>query len=140
MRAICLVFFLMLSACATLKGQGDLELLKPAIENFHQRARWKDFRGASELVVPEKRAAFLAAREALRDDKDLNITDYSLEDATIQPNLTEAVAVTRVSWFRLPSASEQSATVRSRFVWRDGAWLLDGQDGGPFASELSLGK
>lgn len=139
MRPFRVVICLAFASCATLKNGGDLEALKPAVETFHQRARWRDYRGAAELVVPEKRVAFLRARDSQHDDKDLHITDYQLEDAQVLPSLTEAIAVSKVSWYRLPSVSETSALVESRFVWRDGAWLLDGQSGGPFASELSLG-
>ncbi len=101
------------------------------------RVRWKDFRGAAELVVPERRDGFGNAREAKRDTRDLSITDYQLEDARLSPDGTRATVVSRISWTRLPSVSENSDLVTSEFVFRDGSWLLARQDAGPFAGELS---
>jgi hypothetical protein len=117
--------------CATVRPP-DLEELKPAVEAFHQRVRWKDFRSAAELVVPEHRDAFIRARERLKDDRDLFISDFQLEDAKLAPDLSVAHAVSRVSWYRLPSTAEQSVTVTSTFVWRESQWLLESQDDGPF--------
>ena len=125
------------SACASAKV-GDLDVLEPTLETFHQRSRWRDYRGAAELVVPEKRDAFLKARDAMHDDKDLFITDYQLEDAKYGGDKSWAVCVSRINWYRLPSVSEQSVVVTSRMVWRDAKWMVDAMDGGPFASELVL--
>ncbi len=124
------------AGCAT--GKGDLDALKPTVETFHQRARWGDYRGAAELVVAEKRDAFLRARTASNDDRDLKITDYQLEDARFGTDKSWAVCVSRINWYRLPSVSEQSVVVTSTFLWRNGKWYLDSQDGGPFAEELVL--
>ncbi len=128
---------LVLGGCASAKV-GDLDVLKPTVETFHQRARWRDYRGAAELVVPEKRDAFLKARDAMHDDKDLFITDYQLEDAKFGVDKSWATCVSRVNWYRLPSVTEQSVMVTSTFLWRDGKWYLDSQDGGPFAEELVI--
>ncbi len=128
--------------CATLK-RADVEELKPAVEAFHQRARWKDFRAAAELVVPERRDAFVRARAKAKDDRDLFVTDFQLEDAKVTQGegSTTATAVSKLSWYRLPSTTEESATVTSVFVWREGRWLLESQDGGPFPELLpSLGQ
>ncbi len=126
-------------ACAHIKSSADLEGLRAAAETFHQRIRWKDFRGAAELIVPERRASFQAAREAQRDDRDLSITDYQLEDARLSADGSSAVVVSRLNWTRLPSLSEASELVSSEFVLRDGTWLIARQSGGPFARELSGG-
>ncbi len=128
---------LLLTGCASAR-MGDLDALKPTVETFHQRARWGDYRGAAELVVPAKRDAFLQARASMHDDKDLHITDYELEDARYGSDKSWAVCVSRINWYRLPSVSEQSVVVTSTFLWRDGKWYLDAQDGGPFADELVL--
>lgn len=122
-------------ACAGVK-KGELEELKPAIESFHQRIRWKDFRAAAELVVPERRLEFIRARMANGDDRDFFITDFQLEDAQISKDLLSAEAVSRVSWYRLPSNTEQSAFITSTYVWRDSHWLLESQDAGPFTELL----
>jgi hypothetical protein len=126
------------SGCATLP-KGDVEELKPAAEKFHERIRWKDFRGAAELVIPELSMNFVRSRLASNDEKDLFITDFQLEDAQVAPNMLEASVVSRISWYRLPSTTEKSEIVTSLLVWREGQWLLERQDSGPFV-ELSAPK
>ncbi len=113
-----------------------MESLRHAADTFHQRARWRDFRGAAELVIPERRLAFEKARQASRDDKDLTITDYQLEDARLSPDATRAIVVSRVNWIRLPSVTEETALITSELVWRGGTWFIARQDAGPFAEEL----
>jgi hypothetical protein len=118
-------------SCAGLRAKPDVEELKPTIEAFHQRSRWKDFRGAADLIVPERRTAFVKARSKTNDEKDLFITNFDLEDAKISSDgLAEVVS--RISWYRLPSNVEKTATVTSVFVWREGKWWLESQDEGPF--------
>lgn len=119
------------AACATV-GKPDADALKPTIEAFHKGIRWKDFRASAELIAPERRASFLKGRSRANDDRDLTISDFSQEDAVIDPDLTTARVVSKMAWFRLPNTTEQTATVTSVFVWREGRWLLESQDEGPF--------
>lgn len=132
-----LLFPAVFLGCATV-NKGDIDLLKPTIEAFHQAARWKDFQTIGDLVVPEKKDAFLKARRDMKDEKDLFITDYELQDATVSEDRLRASAVSHIKWYRLPSTSEEDSTVRSNWIWKEKAWKLDSQDGGPFASELKL--
>lgn len=118
-------------SCAGLRAKPDAEELKPTIEAFHQRARWKDFRGAADLIVPERRAAFIKARMKSNDDKDLFITNFELEDGVVGADGSSEV-VTRMSWYRLPSNVEKTSTMTSVFVWREGKWWLESQLDGPF--------
>ncbi len=136
-KAVALVFPMVFLGCAT-TPKGDIELLKPTIEAFHQAARWKDFQAIGDLVVPEKRDAFLKARKDMKDEKDLYITDYELQDAKVSEDRLRAAAVSHIKWYRLPSTTEEDSTVTSNWIWKDRAWRLDSQDGGPFASELKL--
>lgn len=128
---VVLVLLSTLCACAAWRARPDVEELKPAIEAFHQRARWKDFRGAADLLVPERRKAFVKARTKTDDERDLFITNFDLEDAKIS-SAGVAEVVSRISWYRLPSNVEKTATLTSVFVWRDGKWWLESQDDGPF--------
>ena len=121
----------LLGSCVT-TPKGELEDLKPAIRALHQSFRWKDFRGAAEMMVEEQREAFVKARTKDKDDEDLFITNFELEDAKIAPDMLSAKAFTRISWYRLPSATEKTATVTSVFVWREGVWQLESQEDGPF--------
>jgi hypothetical protein len=113
-----------------------MEGLRPVVEDFHQRIRWKDFRGAAKYLVPESREGFLRARAERHDDRDLSITDFELLDVQLAPDGMRATVVTRMQWMRLPSPSEQTATVTSDYVFRDKAWLLERMQEGPFAGEF----
>lgn len=130
MRTVASCLLLLLS-CAGLRAKPDVEELKPAIEAFHQRARWKDFRGAADLIVPERRSAFVKERMKGGDEKDLFVTNFELEDAKISADGIAEV-VSRISWYRLPSNTEKTATVTNIFVWREAHWWLESQDDGPF--------
>lgn len=121
----------LLSACATVP-QGDVENLKPAIESFHQKLRWKDFRSAADRIVAERRDAFLKARQDGNDERDLFVTNFELDEAKIAPDTLSAKAYSKLSWYRLPSTTEETKSVVSVFVWREAAWQLESQSGGPF--------
>jgi hypothetical protein len=124
------------AGCAHSTLANAISGLKPTAESFFERARWRDFQGAKELLVPEKRDAFSAARIRLRDDRDLSIADYEMLEARLEPDGKRAVVVTRMSWARLPSLTENSETVVSEFVAVGAQWLLARQTGGPFQPEL----
>jgi hypothetical protein len=125
------VVILVASGCATVH-QPEVDDLKPAIEAFHQRVRWKDFRAAADLIVPERRDSFLRARTKQRDERDLFISDFALDDAKVASTTGTARAVSHMSWYRLPSTTERTETITSVFVWRADAWLLESQIDGPF--------
>ena len=135
-RLPALFLLLLLGACATTTKKSNLEALKPTVESFHQLIRWRDYRSAARLIVPEKRVDFQRARVEKRDDRDLTITDYEIEDVKVSEDGQRATVQSRIQWLRLPSASEQTALVTSEFVFRNGAWLLERQLEGPFEGEL----
>lgn len=126
----------LMAACAHSPQRGDAPSLKKAAEAFHQRIRWKDLRGAIELLVPERRQAFEDGYRARRDENDLSITDYELEDLRVAADGLSAVVVSRLSWMRLPSVSVATETIHSVYLYRQGAWWLEQQDAGPFVAEL----
>ncbi|SEU38569.1 hypothetical protein [Stigmatella erecta] len=123
-------------ACAHTAKSTGLEGLQPVVDDFYKRLRWKDFRGASRHLVPEHREAFLKARRELHDERDLSITDYEVLEVGLAPDGLRATVTSRIQWMRLPSASEQTATTTSEFVYQGGVWLLERQLEGPFAGEL----
>jgi hypothetical protein len=128
---------LFMLACAHGPQSTGLSGLKPVAEDFHQRIRWGDYRGAAKLMIPARREAFLKARQDKQDEKNLSITDYDIQDARMGADPLHASVVTRLGWVRLPSASEHTDTITSDFVFQDGAWRLERQDRGPFTPELS---
>jgi len=123
-------------ACAHTPQSTGLEGLRPVVEDFHKRIRWKDFRGASRQIVAESREAFLRARAELHDERDLTITDFEVLDAQLTPDGMRAFVTARLQWMRLPSPSEQTATVTEEYVFRDKTWQLERMQDGPFAGEL----
>ncbi len=126
---------LVLGSCVTVP-KGEVEDLKPAVRALMQSFRWKDFRGAADLMVPERQEPFIKERKKLKDDNDLFITNFELEDAKLSGDMLIAKAVTRISWYRLPSSTEKTATVTNVFVWKGGVWLLESMDDGPFEDLL----
>ncbi|MCY1075582.1 hypothetical protein [Archangium lansingense] len=128
--------FALSAGCAHTTKKSDLESLRPVVESFHQRVRWKDYRIAARFVVPERRQDFERARRERQDERDLSITDYEIEEVEVAEEGARAIITSRIKWMRLPSVSEQSDTVISEFIYRDGKWLLEKQFGGPFDGEL----
>lgn len=125
------------SGCAT-TNKGDVDALKPTLDLFHGEMRWKNYRSLSQQIVPEKRDAFTKASAARDDEKNLFVTDYTLEDCRLNvPDQTTAVCMSKVSWYRLPSATEKTVTIATTLKWKGGQWLVDRQSDGPFAEELS---
>jgi hypothetical protein len=135
-RLPALLLVLVLGACATASKKSSLEQLKPTVESFHQLIRWRDYRSAARYIVPERRQDFQRARVEKKDDRDLTITDYEIEDVKVSDDGERATIQSRIQWLRLPSATEQTALVTSEFVLRNGVWLLERQLEGPFAGEL----
>ncbi|MDP1823796.1 MAG: hypothetical protein Q8L48_11150 [Archangium sp.] len=110
--------------------------MKPAVRALYQSFRWKDFRGAAEMMVAERRDGFVKARTKMKDDQDLFITNFELEDAKLSADLLTAKVVARLSWYRLPSTTEKTVTISNVFVWREGVWQLESLDDGPFEELL----
>lgn len=125
------------AACAHRQKSNGAEGARSVADLFHHRARWKDYGGAALLVVPEKRANFEEQRRLLNDDKDLSIADYQLDELTLSEDTLWARVVSKVSWHRLPSATQHDDTVVTELHWRDGAWYVARQQKGPFDEELS---
>ncbi len=131
-----LLLTLLGGACAHTPQSTGLEGLRPVVDDYHKRLRWKDFRGVARHLVPERREDFLRSRRELQDERDLSITDFEVLEVALEPDGMRATVTSRLQWMRLPSPSEKTATVTSEFVFRDGAWLLERQLDGPFEGEL----
>jgi hypothetical protein len=134
-RSLALLLALALAGCAHSK-KSAAEALQPVVEGFHKHIRWKDYRTAAGYIVPERRDDFVRARRELKDEQDLSITDYEIEQMTLSEDALRATVISRVQWMRLPSVSAHTDTVTSEFIYRDGTWLLERLLEGPFAGEL----
>lgn len=132
--------FFAVAACAT-ANKGDIDALKPTLDVFHGQMRWKNFGQMPQQLLPERRAAFIKASQQREDDKNLVVTDYQLEECKVTPNDQRvAVCISKISWYRLPSATEKTATVATTLKWQGGMWFVDRQSDGPFAEEASTDK
>ncbi|HEX4931972.1 MAG TPA: hypothetical protein VFV33_02260 [Gemmatimonadaceae bacterium] len=120
------------------KPVADPAAIRSAAEKFHQRVRWKDYRGASDLLVADRRQSFVDERESLNDERDLTVADYDLTDVRLDDASGDrAWVISRISWVRLPSITEQTQTVTTELVRvRDQVWLIARQDRGPFTGTL----
>lgn len=122
------------ASCAHLPR--STEELKPAVERFFRQLRWRDFHGLAPLIVPERREAFERALVTDRDGKDLEISEYEIEEVHVSNDGRHAVVLSQLSWHRLPSMSEHQDPVSTEWVYRDGNWLLARMNPGPFVDAL----
>lgn len=136
MRAALFYSLAFATGCVHPQKVGTPETLRPTAERFHQLVRWRDYRGALDLLVPERREAFQRSLQSSDEEKDLTVTDYQLEEVQLLDGGQRARVTSRISWVRLPSVSERSELVTSEYVFREGLWLLERQQGGPFGAAL----
>lgn len=138
MRLLLCSAAVLFTACAHTPGKPPgADAIKPAANAFHLRLRWGDFRGAADLIVPERRDAFLAAREQANDERDLKITEYELDAAKLSADGLRAEVVSKMAWMRLPSVTVTERTVRTTFEWRTKTWMVVSVANGPFGDELA---
>jgi len=104
--------------------------LKTDSEDFEKALRFQDYAGASQLVVPARRQAFLAARR--KEGSDLEVTDMELIDVQMSADGKQALVLSRMRWVKLPSVSEVTAEVKESWVLVGNQWYLLSLAGGPF--------
>ncbi len=125
------------SGCAHAQKQDRASLMRSTAERFHQLVRWNDFQGAAGLLTPERQPGFLEARERLEDEKNLTVSDYELLELVLGEDGEQGEVLSKMSWFRLPSDKQETATIRTILVHQNGRWLVSKQNKGPFTPELS---
>ncbi len=134
--SLCLLPLLGGGCAHTKPSSTGLEGLRPAVEDFHKQVRWGEYRAAARYLVPERRPDFERARREKNDARDLSITDYEIDEASLSEDGMRATVISRIQWMRLPSMSATTSTVTSEWTYVNGAWLLERQSDGPFADEL----
>ncbi len=121
---------LLLGVVGCHEGGATEAKLKSTYEDFEVKARWSESAAVAQMLVPERRSQFLAARA--RDGSDLNITDIELLNVVPAETGERATVISRWRWFRLPSTSEQAQEAKAVWVARGGEWLLESMQGGPY--------
>jgi hypothetical protein len=104
--------------------------LKSTYEDFELKARWGEAAAASQLIVPERQGAFLAART--KEGSTLSIVDIELQNVVIAADGQRATVTSKWRWLLLPSTSEQVQDATSIWVVRNDAWMLESMQGGPY--------
>ena len=125
-----LLAWLLLGVVGCHEGGATQAKLKSTYEDFELKARWGESAAVAQLLIPERRSQFLAARS--KEHSDLNITDVELVNVTPSDDGSNATVTSRWRWYRLPSTSEQVSESKAKWVARDGEWLLESMQGGPY--------
>jgi len=125
-----LLAWLLLGVVGCHEGGATQAKLKSTYEDFELKARWGEAGAVAQMLVPERRSQFLAARG--REHSDLNITDVELVNVTPSEDGSHATVTSRWRWYRLPSTSEQVSESKGTWIARDGEWLLESMQGGPY--------
>jgi len=125
-----LLAWLLLGVVGCHEGGATQAKLKSTYEDFELKARWGEAAAVAQLLIPERRGQFLAARA--REHSDLNITDIELVNVVTSDDGSHATVTSRWRWYRLPSTSEQASESKGTWVARSGEWLLESLQGGPY--------
>ena len=125
-----LLAWLLLGVVGCHEGGATQAKLKSSYEDFEQKARWGESAAVAQLLVPERRSQFLAARA--RERSDLNITEIELVNVTTSDDGSHATVTSRWRWYLLPSTSEQMSEAKATWVDRGGEWQLESMQGGPY--------
>ena len=106
--------------------------MKKAAHQYLISVRWSDWTSASQLLVPERRDAFMTARRKGHDERDLSISDFEIEEVKMAPDTSSGQVTAELNYTRLPSVSVKTEDTTLFLIWRDGRWLVDHEVGGPF--------
>ncbi len=115
----------------------DIDLMRTSLESWHRYIRWGDFRSAQKFIAPERRFEFLKAVLENKDDENLKINEYELEDAQLVGST--AMALSKVTWHRLPSVTAKTDVVVTHWEYREGVWFIVGIENGPLPMEKKEG-
>ena len=126
-----LLLFSLLGCAHAQKGDRPTEM-KKAAQHYLTAVRWNDWASASQLIVPERRDAFMAARRKGRDERDLTVSDFELEQLKMAPDALSGRVEAEISYTRLPSVSVKTEDTTLFLVFRNGNWYVDHEIGGPF--------
>lgn len=113
--SIVLTALLLLGCAAAIMHQR--QSFEPAVEDYMQRLRWKDWNGAGRYFPEKERALFLQQMLATAG---LHVTDVRLEGVDSPANGTQAVTRMAVEYYLLPSATVKTMRVRQEWIYTEG--------------------
>jgi len=103
------------------------------VDRFHHDLRWQYNEDAAARVEPRRRAEF---RDQLEDlSEDLSITDWKVRKVELESQGERARLRVELRYTQLPSTVLRKEMVRETWQLINGAWLLEGWQGGPLALE-----
>lgn len=91
-------------------------------DQYYQGIRWKAFSQAAAVLPPDRRAAFLKAREAERDL--FSVLDYEIHSVEFDAAQESAVVIVDYTWNRLPSTSLEKSRIQQRWQSQKTGWML----------------
>jgi hypothetical protein len=121
--------------CAHQRAAASADSLKTAHESFLRFLRWSVLRDASQILVPESEKAWLDGALDAKDDENLKIIDYELDDLKMRDK--GATTVTQLTWHRLPSVTTKRERMTVEWVERGGTWYVQSVKGGPLPLEAA---
>lgn len=109
----------LLVSCSLAVRPGDSFL--SSRDDFAQRLRWQDYPGAARYLAEPERSAFL---EQLTNLNDLRFVGVEPESAELSDENRQAVTLTVLEYYRLPSVVVQKFRLRQEWVFQENAWRV----------------
>jgi len=101
-KAVCgFVLVLLLVACSS-HVQPTAKLAEMSRDDFMSAMRWKTFKAAASLMLPELRQDFIKTFASL---KDIDITDVRLEDLQVSDEGRRFETTVEIDYYLLPSVT-----------------------------------
>ena len=122
--------------CAHQRAAASADSLKTSQESFFRFLRWTVLRDASQILVPESQHDWLEKALDAKDEDNLKVIDYELDDLQLHDKGT-ATTVTRITWHRLPSVTTKNDRVTAEWVERGGTWYVKSIKNGPLPLEAA---
>lgn len=117
LKALCGFVLLSSLVACTSHIQPVAELGEMSREDFINALRWKQFKVAASLMLPEYRQDFLAT---FNKAKDIHITDVRLMDLTVATEGRRFETTLEMDYYLLPSVSLKTFRFDQTWVFFDG--------------------
>ena len=128
--ALAAVLAVAVPACAHPHAAATMDSLRTANEAFYRFLRWNVLRDASQIIVAESRKAWLDKALDAKDDDNLKITEYEMDDLQLG-DTNGGTSVVKLTWHRIPSVTTRTDRVTLEWVSRGGVWFVNSIKSGP---------